>query len=100
MIDALGQFQALFPGAWVVLALAALPVGYLAGVVHFRTLDVVAHRLVSGDMTAVFLQVARLAVLGGLLWVFAMFGASALIAGAGGVLLARGRVLARCRNAK
>lgn len=84
-----------FPGMWIASALAALVIGYGAGILHFRSLHSVARRLVAGDLTAVGLQLVRLLALGGLLCLFALGGAHLLLAAAGGVFLARGRVLAR-----
>ena len=84
-----------FSPAWIAAALIALAVGYGAGLFHFRSLRTVTKRLVDGDWTAVLIQVARLAVLGGLLFLFTRWGAHVLIAGAAGILLARRRVLSQ-----
>jgi hypothetical protein len=89
------QDMAAFSPMWIAAALAALAIGYGAGIVHFRTLKSVARRFVAGDLTAVALQIARLAALGLLLYLFARLGAHVLIAGAAGILLARRRVLSR-----
>lgn len=85
------------PILWVTSALAALGVGYIAGLLHFHSLRIVARRLTAGDWSAVFLQLGRIMALGGLLWFFALGGAHLLLAAAGGILLARSRVLARSR---
>ena len=99
MTETLGPSLTDFPGAWLLLSIIAIGVGYVAGTLHFRSLEAVASRLLAGEMSAVLLQVGRLAALGGLFWLFALVGAPALIAGAGGVLVARARVLARFRAA-
>ncbi len=84
-----------FSPAWFALGLAGLVVGFGAGLLHFRSLHAVARRFVAGDWTAALLQVARLALLGGLLFLFARLGAQVLLAGAAGILLARRRVLSQ-----
>lgn len=81
--------------AWIVSAFVGLAIGYVAGLAHFRTLKGVARRLAAGEMSAVFLQLGRLALLGGLLFLLALWGAQVLLPGAAGVLLARRRVLAQ-----
>ena len=97
MTDILTTLQSAFPGGWV-LALPALGLGYLAGLLHFRSLALVADRLVAGDLTAVALQCGRLAALGGFLWLLVLLGAVPLVAATAGLLLARSRVLAGARG--
>ncbi|MAS05497.1 MAG: hypothetical protein CL534_12545 [Ahrensia sp.] len=81
--------------AWFASIVIALAVGFAAGLFHFRSLKGVARRLANGDLTAIALQLGRLALLGAILFGMALFGAQALLAGAAGVLFARRRVLAR-----
>lgn len=80
-------------GLW----LAAFVAGLGAGFLHFHTLAAVTRRMVRGDLSAVALQLGRLAALGIFLWLLARLGAPYLLAGAAGVLVARSRVLARAR---
>ena len=87
-----------FFSSWLFLPLVTFAVGYIAGMVHFRSLEAIVHRLVAGELTAVFLQIGRLAALGVVLWLFALLGAPELIAGACGVLFARARVIALFRT--
>jgi F1F0 ATPase subunit 2 len=72
-------------------------VGMLAGAVHVallrRNTQMYLHS--SGVGKAVALQMLRLALLGGVLWVLAEHGAPALLAGAAGVLAARQLILRR-----
>ena len=91
---ALHELDFLTP-AWFVSAFLGLAAGYVAGLVHFRTLKGVARRLAAGELSAVFLQLGRLAMLGGVLFLLALWGAQVLLPGAAGVFLARRRVLAR-----
>ncbi|MCB1395878.1 MAG: hypothetical protein H6898_14445 [Rhodobacter sp.] len=77
-------------------ALAALA-GLAAGWVHFASLAPIARMLTQGRMLAVALQVARLAVLGLVLWGFARGGALVLVAGAAGILAGRALVMRRVR---
>lgn len=84
-----------FSPAWFALGLAGLVAGFVAGLLHFRSLQAVARRFVAGDWTAAILQIARLALLGVLLYLFARMGAQVLLAGAAGILLARRRVLSQ-----
>jgi hypothetical protein len=86
---------AAFSPAWFAIALAGLVLGFGAGLLHFHSLHAVARRFVAGDWTAALLQIARLALLGVLFYLFARIGAHVLIAGAAGVLLARRRVLSQ-----
>ena len=82
--------DALPPGVLVLLAVAA---GYGAGLLHFRSLAKVAQGLLAGRLSAVGLQVARMAALGAFLAACALAGAAVLIAGAAGVLLGRAHAL-------
>ncbi|MGP3698957.1 N-ATPase subunit AtpR [Rhodobacter sp. NSM] len=81
----------------VLLALAALAAGAMAGWLHFRSLRIVSDRLLRGDLTAVTLQLARLGLLAGFLVLCSRGGALPLIAGAAGVLAGRAIVLRRER---
>lgn len=81
--------------AWIASILVALAVGYVAGFAHFRSLKSVARRLASGELSGIVLQLGRLALLGVVLFLMALWGAQALLAGTAGVLLARRRVLAQ-----
>lgn len=81
----------------LMLALLAFPAGVLAGWVHFTTLGRVAGLLAAGRFSAVALQVLRLALLGGFLWLCAWFGAAALLSGAAGIMAGRALVLRRAR---
>jgi hypothetical protein len=97
MTDTFTQVLTGSSAAGLVLSLVAFGIGYIAGTLHFRSLGGVARRIVTGDVTAVALQIGRLAGLTAVLLCLALFGASTLIAGAAGILLARARVLARLR---
>ena len=94
MTDLFGIDLTLVDMARMVMVLAA---GYLAGLVHFSTLETVARRIVGGQLSAVALQIGRLAALGLFLFLLARLGAAELLAGGAGILLARSRVLARVR---
>lgn len=71
--------------------------GFALGWIHFASLSRVADLFVAGRLSAVALQVARLAALGAFFWIGAQQGAVTLIAGAAGVLAARQLVLRRAR---
>jgi len=79
---------------WIGPALVAAVIGYCVGLVHFRTLETVVRRMLSGDLSAVLIQLARLAAIGVVFWFLARTGPLALLAGSAGVLLARAQVLA------
>lgn len=81
----------------VVRLLAVLAAGYGAGLVHFTTLETVARRITGGRLSAVALQIGRLAVLGLFLFLLVKLGATELLVGSAGIMLARSRVLARVR---
>ncbi len=83
------------PAAVPVVAPIAMLAGFAAGLVHFHTLKGVASRLVSGEMAAIPLQIARLVALGAALFLAALAGPVALIAATVGILLARRRVIAQ-----
>ncbi|RLL72454.1 N-ATPase subunit AtpR [Paenirhodobacter hankyongi] len=85
--------------AQILLSLAALGLGTGAGWLHFRTLRAVSDRLLSGDLTAVALQVGRFAVLGLFLFLCARAGAAPLVTGAAGVLIGRRIALKRMEAA-
>ena len=78
--------------------LAVLAAGYGAGLLHFTSLEAVARRMIGGRLSAVALQIGRLAALGLFLWLLARLGTAELLAGTVGILLARSRVLARART--
>lgn len=80
------------------LALAAALGGALAGWLHFASLHRVADLFVAGRLAAVWLQLARLALLVAFLALCARGGAVVLIAGAAGVLAGRALVLGRGRR--
>ena len=73
--------------------LAGLGVGWL----HFASLEWVANRIVEGRLSAIGLQLGRLVLLGGILFLFAQGGALVLIAGTAGILLGRAIVLKGAR---
>jgi hypothetical protein len=81
--------------AWFASIVIGLAIGFAAGLLHFRSLKSVARRLANGDLTAIVLQLGRLALLGAVLFLMALYGAQALLAGAAGVFFARRRVLAQ-----
>ena len=82
--------------AWIAMAVSlGLLAGFLAGLVHFWSLNIVMRRLVAGDMSAVALQLLRFAALGTALYGLASIGALVLISAAFGILLARSRVLSK-----
>ena len=78
--------------------IAVLAAGYGAGLLHFTSLEAVARRMIGGRLSAVALQIGRLAALGLFLWLLARLGTAELLAGTVGILLARSRVLARART--
>lgn len=81
----------------VALTLAAAVAGFGAGWLHFSTLSRVADLFVAGRMSALWLQLARLALLAGFLVLCALGGAPVLAGGAVGVLAGRALVLRRAR---
>lgn len=84
---------ALIPGlAWAVLAGLA---GFAAGWLHFASLAQVTRLFLQGRLAAVWLQLARLALLAGVLFLCARGGAPMLIAAGTGLALARLLVLRR-----
>lgn len=83
---------------WFVSIAVGLAVGYVAGLLHFRSLKGVARRLARGDWTAIAIQMARLALLGVLLFILTRWGAQTLLAGTAGIFLARRRVLAKAES--
>ena len=77
----------------------AFVAGLLIGLIHFATLRRNLCFLTDGGLAkALLLQLARLALLGGVLALLAMLGAFALLCGMLGILLARSIVLRRVRN--
>lgn len=76
-----------------VIAIIAALVGFLAGCLHFWSLRLVTDRLVAGQMSAVALQMARLAGLALFLYICTRFGAWALLGAGVGVLGGRAVVL-------
>ncbi len=79
-------------GAPILAFLAGLA-GLGAGWLHFASLEWVANRIVEGRLSAVGVQLGRLVLLGGVLFLFAQGGALVLLAGAAGILLGRFIVL-------
>lgn len=73
----------------LILALGALIAGIAAGWAHFASLRRVADLFTEGRMSAVALQLGRLAALGVFLWLCTRGGAPVLIAGAVGILIGR-----------
>jgi hypothetical protein len=69
--------------------LLAAPAGAVMGWLHFRSLRAVTERLVAGRLSAVVLQMARLAALTLFLYLCARFGAVPLLAAAAGVMTGR-----------
>ena len=90
--------EAITLGPLALLALPAFAAGYAAGMLHFRSLALVASRMVEGRLSAVALQLGRLAALGVFLWLCALAGPEVLIAAAAGLLLGRARVLREARR--
>ena len=78
-------------------ALLAGLAGLGAGWLHFASLEWVANRIVEGRLSAIGLQLGRIVLLGGILFLFAQGGALVLIAGAAGILLGRAIVLKGAR---
>ena len=81
----------------LIFALLAGLAGLGAGWLHFASLEWVANRIVEGRLSAVGIQLGRLALLGGILFLFAQGGALVLLAGAAGILLGRSIVLRGAR---
>lgn len=79
------------------LALAAAVAGFAAGWLHFASLGQVAEMIVAGRLTAIWLQLGRLAALAAFLFLCAQGGAPVLIAAAAGLLAGRAFVLRRAR---
>ena len=77
----------------LLLALLAGLAGTGAGWLHFASLEWVANRIVEGQLSAVGIQLGRLVLLGGILFLFAQGGALVLLTGAAGILLSRFIVL-------
>jgi hypothetical protein len=84
------------PTTFVIAVLAALA-GFAVGWLHFVSLERVAVMIVQGRLSAIGLQLARIALLGSLLWLFAKGGGLILIAGAAGIVAGRSLVLRRAR---
>ncbi|GGF20069.1 hypothetical protein GCM10011321_09460 [Youhaiella tibetensis] len=83
--------------AALAIPLLALLVGLAAGWAHFASLRYVTGLLAAGRLSAVMLQMVRLALLAGLLVLFARNGAPTLLFGAAGILAGRYWVLRRTR---
>ncbi|MBB41416.1 ATP synthase subunit I [Hyphomonas adhaerens] len=81
----------------LIFALLAGLAGLGAGWLHFASLEWVANRIVEGRLSAIGLQLGRIVLLGGILFLFAQGGALVLIAGAAGILLGRAIVLKGAR---
>lgn len=73
--------------------------GLLLGLLHFATLRWTLHFFTGGSLPkALLLQLARLGLLGFALHLLATLGATALLSGMLGVLLARSVILRRTRS--
>lgn len=81
----------------LIFTLLAALAGLGAGWLHFASLEWVANRIVEGRLSAVGIQLGRLLLLGGILFLFAQGGALILLAGAAGILLGRFIVLRGAR---
>jgi len=78
--------------------LAGLAVGFIVGLVHFLGLRPTAALFAAGRPgRALALQVARFALVGLVFFALTRLGALVLVAGLGGLLIARGLVLRRIR---
>lgn len=80
-------------------ALVAALAGVAVGWAHFRSLRMVTERIVAGRLSAVALQLARLALLTLFFVLCARFGALPLVAAAAGVLAGRAAVLRHAERA-
>ncbi|MEZ6002204.1 ATP synthase subunit I [Hyphomonas sp.] len=67
--------------------------GFGAGWLHFASLEWVANRIVEGRLSAIALQLGRIVLLVGILFLLAKGGALVLLSGAAGILLGRVIVL-------
>ena len=81
----------------ILFAILAGLAGLGAGWLHFASLEWVANRIVEGRLSAVGLQLGRLVLLVGILFLFAKGGALVLLAGTAGILLGRIIVLRGAR---
>ncbi len=81
----------------LLLPLAALGAGILAGALHFATLRPLSDRLLRGDLGAIPLQLLRLALLAAFLVLCSRGGAATLLAAAAGILGGRALILRRER---
>ncbi|WP_321490037.1 ATP synthase subunit I [uncultured Hyphomonas sp.] len=77
----------------LILALLAGLAGLGIGWLHFASLEWIANRIVEGRLSAIGLQLGRMALLVGILFLFSQAGALVLLAGAAGILLGRVIVL-------
>lgn len=77
----------------LVLSVAAFATGTALGIVHFRSLLAVTHLLLAGRLWGVALQMARFALLFGVLWAIAQLGPLPLICGLAGILTGRSYVI-------
>jgi len=83
---------------WALTAVIAALAGYAVGWLHFRSLQGVAERMIAGDLTAVALQLARLAGVATFLYLCSRWGAQALLPAAAGLFVGRANVLAQARR--
>ncbi|MGC9449023.1 ATP synthase subunit I [Cereibacter johrii] len=81
----------------LLLPLAALSAGILAGALHFATLRPLSDRLLRGDLGAIPLQLLRLALLAAFLVLCSRGGAATLLGAAAGILGGRALILRRER---
>ena len=84
------------PAALVLAVMGALA-GLAAGWLHFASLERVVAMIVQGRLSAIGLQIARIAALGCMLWLFARGGGLILVAGVAGILADRSLALRRAR---
>ncbi|WP_428927918.1 ATP synthase subunit I [Marinibacterium sp. SX1] len=84
----------------IAISLLGLALGLGVGLVHFMTLRRVTDLYLDGRATgrAIGLQLLRLLAMAALMVVLALQGAAPLLAGAAGLLIARGIVLRRNRT--
>ncbi|WP_139068806.1 MULTISPECIES: hypothetical protein [unclassified Hyphomonas] len=82
----------------IILALLAGLAGIGIGWLHFYSLERIAEMIVAGRLSAIGLQLARIVLLIGILWLFAQAGALVLLAGAAGVLAGRMIVIRGARR--
>jgi N-ATPase, AtpR subunit len=85
-------------GNLATIALIPLLAGIVVGWLHFTSLRAVSRLLVEGRLSAIVLQVARLAASGLFLYACARFGALQLAAGLAGMMVGRAIALRSARR--